>query len=225
MAKVPASQLVTDLLNRLNRNTVGVPERADALRQLNYSQSEIVQEHSLRFLVAPGTLSVVAGSVAVPATVDDSKLITLGRVSGDGDIDYVELDRWYEVDTDTYLQSAQTEPYVYTIAGATFLFKPTNFTGSVPYIAQLLPVDMTDASNSFSVLPAGWEVTLLLIDAEYEMRRNINEPQTAELLARRNTKREALYGSYRTSKIQAKTDREQKERKIEKAQLSDEAEP
>jgi len=225
MAKVPASQLITDLLNRLNLNTAGTLERVDALRLLNYSQREICQEHSLSFLYPPGTLSVVTGAATIPATIDAGKLLTLGRVSGDGDIDYVELDRWYEADTDTYLQPAQTEPYVYTIAGSQFLFKPSTFSGTVPYIAQLLVVDMTDASNSYSVLPEGWETSLLLIDAEYEYRRLQNEPQTTELLARRNAKREALYGSYRTSKIQAKTDREQKERKIEKAQLSDEAEP
>lgn len=226
MAKVAASQLITDLLKRMGLDSAGATERADALRQLNYSQAEICNEHSLRFLMSSGNLTVVASACAVPSTIDDSKTMTLGRPSGDGEIIYVEVDRWWQIGVDTYGQGfAQTEPTHYTIAGAGFLFKPTGLSATVPYLAQLRATDMTDSGASFSVLPEGWEQTLLLIDAEYELRRVNNEPQTSELKQRAMAKREALYGSYRTSKIQAKTDREQKERKIEKSQLSDEAMP
>ena len=230
MAKTPASTLITDLAKRMGLNPGatgdGSIERADMLRQLNVSQKEICGEHSLRFLIASGTLSVVGSSVAVPATIDDSKTITLGRVSGDGEIPYVPIDEWYREGVDTYSQgAAQTEPTLYTIAGATMLFKPAALTATVPYLAQLLVTDMTDSAGSTSVLPNGWEDTLLLVDAEYELRRVRNMPQAVELLARRNAKREALYASYRTSKEVGKTDREQKERAISKKQLSDEAEP
>lgn len=224
---VPASQLITDLANRMGLNPGvvgdGSRERVDLLRQLNISQKEICQEHSLRFLISFGTLNIVNSSVAVPSTIDDSKTMTLGRPSGDGEITYVEVDRWFLEGVDDYLATVQTAPTHYTIAGATFLFKPAGLTVAVPYLAQLRVTDMTDAVNSFSVLPPTWEDTLLLIDAEYELRRVNNEPQTAELKTRATAKREALYGSYRTSKIQAKTDREQQERKTEKSMLSDEA--
>lgn len=225
MAKTPASTLITDLAHRMGHDAADATARLDMLRQLNISQKEICQEHSLRFLMSSSTLAVVASACAVPSTIDDSKTMTLGRVSGDGEIRYVELDAWFTTGIDLYGQGTpQTEPTLYTIAGAGFLFKPAALTATVPYLAQLKVVDMTDSGGSTSALPEGWEDTLLIVDAEYELRRVNNEPQTAELLARRNVKREALYASYRTSKEVAKTDREQKERKIAKAQLSDEAE-
>lgn len=228
MAKTPASTLITVLAQRMGLNP-GVTgdasaERTDLLAQLNRSQQELCQEHSLRFLLTSATLTVTASAAAVPATIDDSKTMVLGRVGGDGEISYVETDRWFREGVDTFGQGyAQTEPTQYTISGSTFLFKPAGLNASVPYLAQLRVTAMIDDAASFSVLPEGWENTLLLIDAEYELRRVNNEPQTADLFARRNAKRETLYGSYRTSKIAAKTDREQKERKIEKAQLSDES--
>lgn len=226
MAKTSAQAMITLLAKRMGHDpadTVNV--RPDMLQQLNISQQAICREHSLRFLVSNGTLTVTSSSAAVPATIDDSKTMTLGRPSGDGDIVYIEVDRWYRENVDTYGGITQTEPTVYTIAGSTFLFKPASLSASVPYLAQARVTAMTDASNSTSDLPEGWEMTLLIIDAEYELRRVNNEPQTAELRARVEAGREALYGSYRTSKFQQKTDREQKERKIEKSQLSDEAAP
>src|SRR5437773_1425982 len=97
-----AQQLIADLAKRMGLDPNDTTTRVDMLRQLNISQKEICQEHSLRFLVVNSTLAVVASSVAVPATVDDSKTMTLGRVSGDGEITYVEIDRWYQVEIDTY---------------------------------------------------------------------------------------------------------------------------
>ncbi len=222
-----AQTLITDLANRMGLDSTNATVRADMLRQLNISQKEICQEHSLRFLISSGNLSVVSSAVAVPATIDDSKTMTLGRPTGagDGEIEYVEIERWFKIGVDSYGDIAQTNPTHYTIAGSTFLFKPAALTVTVPYLAQLRVVDMTDSGSSFSVLPSGWEDTLLIVDAEYELRRVNNEPQTAELKGRAMSKREALYNSYRTSKLSATTDRERKERKIDKGTLSEEAEP
>lgn len=227
MAKTSADVLITDILHRMGRDTTGVKERADCLHQLNISQHEICDEMSLRFLMTPpSTLNVINSQAAVPAAIDPSKLITFGRVSGDGEVVYVELDAWYRTAIDHYGEgAAQTEPTHYTVSGSTFLFKPAGLTVALPYLAQLRVVDLTDANNSFSMLPEGYEHTLLAIDAEAELRRELNEPQYAEMKQRAKDKRDVLYGAERTSKIAAKTDREQKERKIEKSQLSDEAAP
>jgi hypothetical protein len=228
MAKTSADILITDILHRMGRDTTGVKERADVLHQLNISQHEICDEQSLRFLMTPptATLAVVASTCAVPATIDPSKTMTLGRPSGDGEITYVELDAWYTTAIDLYGQgSAQTEPTHYTVAGSNFYFKPPALNATVPYLAQLRVVDMTDANNSYSMLPEGYEHTLLAVDCEAELRRELNEPQAAELKARADRKREVLYGAERTTKLKAWVDREQKERKVEKAQLADEAAP
>ncbi len=224
MAKTSAPQLITDLLHRMGQNENGTQERIDALHQLNISQQDMCQEHSLRFLVANATLSVIASSCAVPVTIDDSKTMTLGRVSGDGEIVYVEVDSWFTTGIDTQGEAAaQTEPTLYTIAGATFLFKPAALNAAVPYLAQLRVADMVDDGAHFSVLPEGWENTLLVPAAEIVLRGTANEPRVAELQAIVTAKLTELYGSYRTSKEAAKTDQEQKERKLSRAQLSDEA--
>jgi hypothetical protein len=225
MAKTSVQQLITDILKRMSRDPAGTLERADVLRRINISNQEILTQESLRFMMTAGTLAVVSSTCAVPSTVDPSKTMTLQRVSGDGEIVYVEIDRWYMDGVDTWGSVTQTEPSTYTVAGSNFLFHPTGLTVSVPYIAQLRVTALTDAADSFSQLPEGWENTLLAVDAESELRREMDEPQWGELKARANSMRQQLYGSERSSKIQAKTDREQKERKIEKAQLSDEAAP
>lgn len=226
MAKTGAAQLITDILFRMGRYTAGVPERADVLRQLNISNREVLTKHSLRFMLANSTLSVVSSTVAIPATIDPSKTMTLSRPSLDGEIVYVEVDGWYNANTDTYGQgSVPTEPTIYTVIGSNFVFKPAGLTATVPYIAQLRVVALTDDANSFSQLPEGWEETLLSKDAEAELRGTGNEPRAAELKAEANAQRELLYASERTSKEVQKVDREQKERAISRKQLSDEAEP
>lgn len=229
MAKTSAQQLITDLAKRMGLDSTDATNaRPDMLRQLNISQKMICQDHSLRFLASNGSLTVVASACAVPNTIDDGKAMTLSKPSRDGEIVYVPPDEWFTQRVDTYGEgAAPTEPTRYTIAqvgGAlTFLFLPSALGATVPYIAQLLVTDMTDAGGSTSVLPAGWEDTLLLDHAEAELRRAMNEPQWIELNARVDDKKERLYSSYRTTKEQAMTDREQKERKVAHAQLADEA--
>jgi len=226
MAKTSADKLITDLAKRLDLDdTDTVKVRPDMLRQLNVSQQNELQDHSLSFLAAQGTLSLLTSgggnSVAVPTTIDRGKAITLGRASGDGELEYVPQSDWFRTNIDTYRQASQAEPSYFTIALVagvdTFLFKPANTSGgtlSIPYMAQLIPVAMTDANNSFSMLPEGWEDTLLLDSAEAELRRFHGEPFWQEVYARANDKKERLYASYRTTKEQPMTDREQKERKI-----------
>jgi hypothetical protein len=229
MAKTSVQQLITDMCKRMGFDSNDATNaRPDMLRQLNISQRMICQDHSLRFLVTTGTLSVVASAVAVPATIDDAKTITLGKPAGDGEIEYVQTDNWYRTRVDTFGEgTAPVEPTYYTVAQVagtlTFLFLPANITATVPYLAQLLVTALTDAGNSFSNLPEGWEDTLLIDHAEAEFRRFMNEPQWQELLERVNDKKERLYSSYRTTKEQAMTDREQLERKTAVDKYSDEA--
>lgn len=226
MAKTSVQTLITDLAKRLDLDsTDNVGVRPDMLRQLNVSQQNILQDHSLSFLAAQGNLSLLTSgggnTVAVPTTIDRGKAITLGRAAADGELEFVPLSEWFRTNVDQYRMSAQTEPSYFTIALAsavdTFLFKPANTSGgtlTIPYIAQLIPVALTDANSSFSLLPEGWEDTLLLDSAEAELRRFHGEPFWQEIFARANDKKERLYASYRTTKEQPMTDREQKERKV-----------
>lgn len=225
MAKTPAQTLITELAKRLDLDSADSTVRADMLRQLNISQQNVLQDHSLSFLAAQGSLSLLTtgggNSVAVPVSIDRGKAITLGRAAGDGEIEYTPQSEWFRTNLDTYRMTTQTEPSYFTMALVsavdTFLFKPANTSGgtlSIPYMAQLVPVAMTDASNSYSMLPEGWEDTLLLDSAEAELRRFHGEPFWQEIYARANDKKERLYASYRTTKEQPMTDREQKERKV-----------
>jgi hypothetical protein len=229
MAKTGADTLITRLANRLRLDSADTTVRADILAQLNISQQDICQDHSLRFLVSQGTLSVVSSAVAVPSTIDDGKAIALGRptTAGDGEVEYVPADEWYRVRVDTYGSPTETSPTHYTVAlisgTNTFIFKPAAITATVPYLAQLIPTALTDAGSSTSALPEGWENTLLLVDAEAELRRIANEPGWEELKARANDRKERLYSSYRTTKEQPMTDREQQERKVAQEKLRPEA--
>lgn len=230
MAKTAAATLITDLAKRLDLDSADATVRADILRQLNISQHDIVQAHSLKFLIDDGTVTLTSGnaSVAVPSGIDTGKAMTLGRADGNGEIEYCPFDQWYRTRIDTYGEPTQTEPSYYTIVNdngtETFLFKPAASGGNktIPYIAQKVATVMTDASNSYSILPEGWEDTLLLVDAEAELRRAYREEGWQDLKQRSNDLKERLYSSYRATKEQAMTDREQEERKVASEQLAPE---
>jgi hypothetical protein len=229
MAKTTGATLITDLAKRLDLDSTDATTRTDMLRQLNISQHEIVQAHSLKFLADDGTLTLTstASSVAVPTGIDTGKAMTLGRADGKGSLKYIPLDEWYQKRRNTYGSLAQTEPNSYTIindAGTeTFLFDVAASGGSksIPYIAQKIATAIADSSST-SILPEGWEDTLLLTHAEAELRRLNKEPLAEELYARANDLKERLYSSYRTTKEQQMTDREQEERKVARENLAPE---
>lgn len=231
MAKTPASTLIADLAKRLDLDSSDATVRADMLRQLNISKTAILQDYSLRFLedFSTVTLSSAASSAAVPTTIDDGKTLVLGRVAGDGEIEYEPIDGWFRTHLDTYREPTQTGPSYYTIvqvAGVrTFLFKPGNTSGvsmAIPIAAQLIPVALTDSGSSLAELPEGWEDTLLLDHAEVELLRFADEMPPDYLVARVADKQERLYSSYRTTKEQATTDREQVEMKNAREKLGPE---
>jgi hypothetical protein len=226
MAKTPTATLITDLAKRLDLDSTDATVRVDVLRRLNVSQREICQDFSLRFLATQSTLAVVASSVAVPATIDPSKAMSLGRAGGDGEIEYVSPDEWYRIGVDTYGNSTISEPTHYTVVDVsgtlTFLFKPAALSATVPYIAQKIVVDMADGGQT-TALPEMWEDTLLLDHAEMEWKRIEHEDGWRDLEPRVNDKKERLYSSYRTTKEQPMTDREQEQRKVAKEKLRDEA--
>ena len=230
MAKTNAQTLIADLAKRLDLDPANTTVKADMLRQLNISQGDLTQMHSLKFLADDGTLTLLSAgsSVAVPAGIDTGKAMTLGRADGKGSLKYVPLDEWYQKRPNTYGALTQTEPSSYTIVNdggtETFLFDIAASGGNktIPYIAQKIATAMTDSGSSYSILPETWEDTLLLDDAEIALRRLHNESVDQELIERRNMKREALYSSYRTTKEQQMTDREQEERKVAREQLAPE---
>jgi hypothetical protein len=232
MAKTPAATLISDLAKRLDLDsTDSTNVRPDLLRQLNISQTTILQDRSLRFLVTGGllVLHTATAAVVVPTTLDDGKAMSLGRPDGNGRLEYVPPDEWHSVGLDVLNMPPLTAPNRYTVAIAggvlTFLFLPPNSTGgdlNIPYLAQLIPVAMTDASNSYSMFPEGWEDSLLLDHAEGELRRFLGKPFWQELASRADDKAERLYASYRTTKEKTVVDREQKERKVAREQLAPE---
>lgn len=230
MAKTSAQTLISDLAKRLDLDPTDSAVRADMLRQLNISHHAALQDHSLRFIEDYGSVALpsAASAVAVPTTLDDGKAMRLGRPAGDGELRYVPPDEWFRTRVDTYREPSSTAPSDYTIAQVsgvrTLLFKPSNTSGgtlTIPYVAQLIPVAISDSGSSFSMLPEGWEDTLLLDDAEAEIRRFQGEPFWQDMKARANDKKERLYNSYRTTKEQPLTDREQPERKAAREQFAE----
>lgn len=220
MAKTSVATLITDLCTRMGWSSTDSTARADALRQLNIEERRISQPYSMLYLQVVDTTSVAlantASSVTLP-TCDFGKPLTIVGLQ------FREIDALHEADDDTYGDYQSTRPGFWSVANTTatppvptIYFSRANTTGStITYtsIYQRIVAALTDSSSSFSVLPEGYEDTLLLDSAEAELKRQKREPDAMLLLERVREARESLYGSYRTTKERPMTDREQIDRK------------
>lgn len=238
MAKTAVDNLITNLCTRMGWATTSasVP-RADALRQLNIEERRISQSHSLSYLLVKTTIDIAstASTAVVPTTpaMDVGKSWSIGRSLADakGKLIYVPPDEFEEMVIDGYGDWTATSPTIVMLANTTadppvptFHFKPANTTGAtltLPITYQRVVAALTDGPSSYSVLPEGYEDTLLLESAEAELKRQRREPGWDVLAMRVEKAVGMFYQGYRISREKPTTDREQEERKIAREKLSE----
>lgn len=220
------STLITDLCGRMGWNSASSTPRADALKALNVAEKWISQRYSLSYLQFKQDIVMAVADSTIAITTfthkpDMGKTIIFSPGTFAEQIAYRPVDQFLEENLDTYGMIAVKKPafwtwYLNASSAIEFKFKPANTTGgnlTIHAFYQRLVAALTDAANSYSLLPEGYEETILIDRAEVELKRQ----QTVvgwELLDKRNREDlERFYQGYRTTKEKAMMDPEQVDRK------------
>lgn len=227
MAKLATSVLIDQLCQLLGQSTADSTARAAALVALNRSERTIAQKGSLLYLSFDTALTLAnsAATVAIPATVDASKQMSLGKPSNGGELPIVPPDRAHAMPINTYGAWNANKPSVASIqndgTGALQLrFVPTNTSGSgIVYTltAQMLPVALTDSGSSFSTLPEGYEQSLLLRHAEHQEKAALSIPISPVAVEDLDSDLKMFVAAHRTGREVPMPDQEQAARKSAEA--------
>lgn len=220
--------LIDELLTLLGwraTSTVADQERKDALAALNVAEQLVAQSESLYYLQERRALSLPAGQsyVAVPEDIDYGKDMTFSPANGEGVIEYRSWDKFAAIRSISgYAITSSPAYYSLAIDQATgelrFWFKPGNATAnpiSVVLVAQAIPPALTDAVDSYSMLPDGYERTLLLPIAEEYCKSQRNEFGLEKLTAELRSRLGEFYNKQRPSKTKPATDRGRERRKVD----------
>lgn len=207
--------------------TTSDQERIDCLNALNICEQLIAQSESLMYLETETSLSLATGRdyVIIPTTplIDFGKDVTLGVPGGEGIIEYRPPDKFAALRIST-AYAIGTDPAYYTItrdqttAERRFKFKPSNTSGltiTIPLWCQVIPPALTDASNSVSMLPDGYELTLLLPMAEEYIKSKRHEFGLDSLSESLSAQLQEFYNKQRSNKEKAATDRGRERRKVD----------
>lgn len=203
-------------------------ERVDALNALNYCDQLIAQSEALMYLTTETSIALPNNQdyVALPANpvIDFGKDIVLEQPGGEGIIEYRPPDKFAALRTSVGAYVIGADPAYYTIVRdhATgerrFKFKPKNSSGgplTIPLVAQVVPPAMTDDGASKSMLPDGYELTLLLPAAQEYIQANRHEFGIENLSAAVGATLQELYGKQRANKEKPLTDRGRERRKVD----------
>lgn len=231
MAKVPvggANGLIDRLLILVGWKATAVAsdaERVDALNALNYAEKFIAQSEALSYLDFFSTLAVAgSGLVAIPSDCDYGKDYAIENAEGTDVIAFKPKDEFSRYSSSTYDRVATT-PFVHTIiidsADSTlkFRFKPA-VAATLNITYQKIPPALTDAGGSFSMLPEGYELTILLTVAEQYIKRRKHALDADFLDAEGKAMLGMFYDKFRSSKQSAMTDQSREKRKIEEDRLA-----
>lgn len=206
-------------------STTSDQERIDALAACNFAEQFIAQAEALSYLRVRSTLSANATGVAVPADLDFGKDYTIETSDVTDVVAYKSPDefaRFASADYDRVASKAAV--HLLAVDGSDsilkFFFKPTPVTEVLPITYQQIPPALTDSNASFSLLPAGYEVTILLTVAEQYIKRRRHAIDADFLDAAAKDMLGAFYDKFRDNKQKAVTDQNRQRRKIEEEQLA-----
>jgi hypothetical protein len=216
-----------ELVDYKATSTTSDDERVTCLNAVNVCEQLIAQSESLMYLMHETTLTLATARdyVAVPTNppVDFGKEIVLGVPGGEGVIEYRPPDKFVAIRIST-AYAISSDPSYYTIvvdqntSERRFRFKPANSSGStmtIPFWYQRVPPALTDAGSSYSSLPEGYELTLLLPMAAEYLKSNRNEFGVEKLSAALAAQLEEFYGKQRANKERATSDRSRERRKVD----------
>lgn len=199
-------------------------ERKDCLNALNFAEHHIAQSEALKYLEQRAQLAANAAAVAVPTNpaIDFGKDYTLETSDGKGRIDVVPADEFAARASETYDRIEQKAAVALLAMDGTTLkwfLKPTPSSETLFVIYQRIPAALTDAGDSFSLLPEGYELTLLLTVAEAYIKRRRSALEADFLDAFTKMQLDAFYDKQRTSKRRPMTDKSRERRKIDEERL------
>lgn len=205
-------------------------QRVDCLNALNVCEQMIAQSESLMYLSTETSITVPNGQnyLLVPAApeIDFGKEVTVGRVAGDGVIEYLPPDKFAAIRTGSAYTINATTPVYFTIlrdhtsGERRFRFKPGNTSGSsivLPITVQRVPPALADDGASLSSLPVGYELTLLLPMAEEYLKSKRHEFGLDKLSESLGTQLAEFYNKQRSNKEKANTDRSRDSRKADRS--------
>lgn len=200
-------------------STTSDQERIDCLNALNICEQLIAQSESLMYLSTDVVLPLLNNftSVAVPASpvIAFGKEIVLRDATDTGVIEYLPPDKFAAMRNDSVYLAGMLHPVFFTIvwdhaaSERQFKFKPGNTSGvtySMTLTAQRVPPALVD-STSASILPEGFELTLLLPMAEQYLKSKRNEFGLETLSASLQSQLAEFYNQQRSNKEKALTDR------------------
>lgn len=230
MAKVAvggANGLIDRLLSlvgwKATSNTAD-QERIDCLNALNFAEQFIAQAEALSYLRTLGSLTANAATVAIPSDMDIGKDYTIENSAGTNIVEYKAPDEFVRHAAPSFDRIVATVA-IHTLvvdAGATkFRFKPTpGAPETLPITYQKIPPALTDAGGSTSVLPEGYELTLLIVIAEQYIKRRRNAIDADFLDAQTKDMLSAFYDKFRDNKKTTTTDQGRERRKVDEDQLA-----
>jgi hypothetical protein len=208
-------------------------KRARFLAALNESERFIPAPGSFIYLTRkyPLTIANTASSVGMPTGVDYGKAMSLRIVGQPGYLKYVPADRFMVSAIATYYDVGEDYPAVWTVmrdasGTMTIYVDPANSSGgnlTFELTAQQAVADLVDTTSSFSLLPDGYEWTLLLRRAEAQIRRQLSRPDWKAVQDEADELLQIFYTAQRTSKAWSATDAEAVSRKRDDVELAPEA--
>jgi hypothetical protein len=203
------------------------PQRIDCLNALNFAESYIAQSEALKYLDVRTTISANAAAVAVPTNpaIDFGKDYVLETSDGLARIEVVPPDEFAARGSETFdriVSKAAVAMLAVDASDATlkWFFKPTPSAETIPLTYQRVPAALTDSGGSTSLLPEGYELTLLLMIAEAYVKRRRNSLESDFLDASTRALLDQFYDKQRTSKLKPMTDKSRERRKVDEEALA-----
>jgi hypothetical protein len=207
--------------------------RADCLAALNYAERYIANRGSLLYLrrqwsltMNPGQFIAVPISTATPA-VDLGKDLVIEDENG-VPLEYCSPDELAGRAAASY-DRVSTGPAAFTVVmdsvdeAMKFKFRPVLAVGApartYTLIGQRAVIALTDSGSSSSLLPEGYEVTLLVPVAECYLKQRKHEIDAPLLDSQTQRELDAFTEGQRANKKHATTDGNLQRRKAEEVQM------
>lgn len=229
-------RLIDEGLNRLGWASDSA-HRNRYLDKLNESEREIAQPGSFLYLQRLYSITLANNAVSAPLptspsvpNIDFGKSMSLRIVSEPGYLTYYAPDRFRVGSASSYYALRNDRPSAWTLerdtsSVLTIFVDPANTTLgnlTLELSAQMAVTTLTDANTSFSLLPDGYEWTLLLGRAEAKLLGELDRPFYQAKKADNDALLQAFYSGQRTQKKFPQTDPETERRKADEDLLDPE---
>lgn len=221
--------LITEGCSRLGLDTVTAGHRARVLAALNEAERFISQPGSFLYLQKKYsvTLNSAASSVPLPTSpaIDFGKSMSLRIIGEPGYMTYVSPDRFMTKAGASFYALRNDRPAAWTLMRdasqvLTIYVDPANTTGgnlTLELTAQMAVTALVDSGSNFSLLPDGYELTLLLGRAVAQVKWQLDRPDWKPKQDETDQLLQLFHAGQRVSKAFTTTDPESVQRKQDEA--------